>query len=85
VFLNGSETSAITPDGINASAVNFGTAQGGHNLLFNSSFELSDFVATSTTIEGTGGSTFAGGVGGWVLVTNTNGTLGATAITMAAL
>jgi hypothetical protein len=85
VYQNGSETSAITPDGINASAVNFGTAQGGHNLLFNSSFELSDFVATSTTIEGTGGSTFAGGVGGWVLVTNTNGTLGATAITMAAL
>lgn len=85
VYQNGAETSAITPDGINASAVNFGVSQGGHNLVFNSSFELADFVATSTSTIGTGGSTFAGGVGGWVLVTNTNGTLGATTITMAAL
>jgi hypothetical protein len=85
LYADGGPTSAITKDGINASAINFGTAQGGHNLVFNSSFELSAFIATSALTIGSGGSTFAGGVGGWVLVTNTNGTLGASTITMATL
>lgn len=36
---------AITPEGVNASAINFGSAPGGHNLILNSSFELADFVS----------------------------------------
>ena len=32
---------AITPDGIDASRITFGSAPGGHNLIRNSSFELS--------------------------------------------
>jgi hypothetical protein len=36
---------AITPEGINASAISFGNAPGGHNLILNSSFELADFVS----------------------------------------
>ena len=85
VYLDGAPTSAITVDGINASAVNFGTAAGGHNLVFNSSFELSQFIATSIITIGAGGSTFAGGVGGWVLVTSTNVTLGASTVTITTL
>ena len=41
--------SAVTPDGVNASAVTFGSAAGGHNLAINSSFELAAFVAASST------------------------------------
>lgn len=42
---------AITPEGINASAINFGSMPGGHNLVLNSSFELSGFaVAASTNV-----------------------------------
>lgn len=40
---------AVTPEGINASAINFGAAPGGHNLILNSSFELADFVAVGST------------------------------------
>jgi hypothetical protein len=40
---------AITPDGINATSINFGSAPGGHNLVLNSSFELSDFIAAPST------------------------------------
>ncbi len=40
---------AVTPEGINASAINFGTAPGGHNLILNSSYELADFVAVGST------------------------------------
>ena len=43
VYLAGSPTTAITPYGINASAINFGTLPGGHNILPNSSFELTDY------------------------------------------
>lgn len=39
---------AITPDGINASAINFGSVPGGHNLILNSSFELGEFVAAAS-------------------------------------
>lgn len=49
VYLDGVATSAITPDGINATAVNFGALPGGHNLLQNSSFELADFAAAAST------------------------------------
>jgi hypothetical protein len=38
---------AITPDGINASSINFGALPGGGNLVPNSSFELSGFVAVA--------------------------------------
>lgn len=85
VYLGGSPMTAINVNGIDASAINFGAAPGGHNLIFNSSFELSNFVAVSTSIIGTGGSTFAGGVGGWVSVVSTNATLAATTITMTLL
>lgn len=40
---------AITPEGINASAINFGSMPGGHNLVLNSSFELAGFVAAGST------------------------------------
>lgn len=49
VYLNGVAQAAITPDGINASAVTFGSLPGGHNLLQNSSFELADFAAAAST------------------------------------
>jgi hypothetical protein len=46
-------SSAITPDGINAAAINFGTAQGGQNVVLNPSFERAPFLqlqlATITT------------------------------------
>lgn len=41
---------AITPEGINATAVNFGALPGGHNLVLNSSFELADFVAAVSAV-----------------------------------
>jgi hypothetical protein len=41
---------AITPEGINASAINFGEMPGGHNLVLNSSFELADFAAAASTL-----------------------------------
>ena len=49
VYLAGVAQAAITPDGINASAVQFGTLPGGHNLLLNSGFELADFAAAPAT------------------------------------
>lgn len=42
-------STAITPEGINASAITFGQAEGGHNLLLNSSFELSGIVSAPGT------------------------------------
>jgi len=45
----GSFETAINADGINASAVRFGSAAGGHNLILNSSFELAGFVAAPST------------------------------------
>ena len=55
--------SAITPDGINASAINFGSAPGGHNLVLNSSFELADFVAAASTLTFTDATKWALAVG----------------------
>ena len=42
---------AITPDGIDATAIRRGVAPGGHNLIRNSSFELSGTVAVFPTIS----------------------------------
>lgn len=53
VYLDGSVQTAITPDGINASALTFGTLPGGHNLLLNSGFELADFAAAPSTYDWT--------------------------------
>jgi hypothetical protein len=41
---------AITPDGIDAAAVNFGSAHGGHNLVLNPSFELAAWLAQTTAL-----------------------------------
>jgi hypothetical protein len=56
------ETAALTPDGLNASAINFGTAPGGHNLILNSSFELSDFVSASSLFTFTDNTDWVAGV-----------------------
>lgn len=65
---------AITPDGIDASAITFGTAQGGNNLIPNSSYELS--VANSVPITKTHTDTTSGGTdpGNWsnTQTSNTN-------------
>lgn len=49
VYKAGQAVTAITPDGINASAINFGVLAGGHNLVRNSSFELTSFAAAPST------------------------------------
>lgn len=49
VYRNGTPQTAITPDGINASAIDFGVLPGGHNLIRNSSFELAAFGTTVPT------------------------------------
>ena len=53
--------SAVTADGINASAIRFGTASGGHNLVTNSSFELAAFGPVGSTAVFTDNS----GTPGW--------------------
>jgi hypothetical protein len=53
--------SAITPEGINASAINFGSSPGGHNLILNSSFELADFIAAPATLTFTDTATWETG------------------------
>lgn len=47
VYRNGVPTTAITPDGIDASAITFGSLPGGGNLIKNSSFELAGFSTTA--------------------------------------
>lgn len=71
-------TAAITPEGINASAINFGSIPGGHNLVLNSSFELADFVAAPSTFEFTDNTDWAAGARVTAL---DNITEGATALT----
>ena len=51
VYLHGVPQSAITPSGINATAINFGTLPGGMNLIKNSSFELAPFSASVPTAK----------------------------------
>ena len=48
VFRDGSPTVAITPDGINATAITLGALPGGNNIIPNSSFELVNFAAEAT-------------------------------------
>lgn len=50
VYKAGQAVTAITPDGINASAINFGVLAGGHNLIRNSSFELTSFAAAPSSV-----------------------------------
>lgn len=47
VYRNGQPVVAVTPDGINADAINFGALPGGQNLIRNSSFELAPFTLTT--------------------------------------
>jgi hypothetical protein len=47
VYRNGVPTTAITPDGIDASAITFGSLPGGGNLIKNSSFELAGFSTSA--------------------------------------
>ena len=51
VYLHGVPQSAITPSGINATAINFGTLAGGMNLVKNSSFELAPFSTSVPTAK----------------------------------
>lgn len=50
VFRDNIATVAITPDGINATAITLGALPGGNNIIPNSSFELVNF-ATAVTID----------------------------------
>jgi hypothetical protein len=50
VYKAGVATTAITPDGIDASAITFGELPGGHNVTKNSSFELAGFITVSTPV-----------------------------------
>jgi hypothetical protein len=49
VYRAGQAQTALTPDGINASAISFGTLAGGHNVIRNSSFELTSFGTVPST------------------------------------
>ena len=40
---------SLTPLGIDAASITFGSARGGHNLISNSSFEMGPFVSSVTT------------------------------------
>jgi hypothetical protein len=80
VYLDGVAQTAITPDGINATAINFGRLPGGMNLVKNSSFELAAFSANVPTAKTwTATADWTG-----TQQTNTNGTNGATAVTVTA-
>lgn len=47
VFRGGVPTTAITPEGINASAILFGQLPGGNNIILNSSFEMTEFSVSA--------------------------------------
>lgn len=47
IYQAGVAQTAVTPSGINASAINFGSLPGAHNVLRNSSFELAAFVTAA--------------------------------------
>lgn len=83
------DEAAFTPDGLNASAIRFGAAGGGHNLIFNSSYELADFVAASTLRVFTDNTTSGGSDPAWHANFRTtspdNLTEGATSLTAATL
>lgn len=80
VFQNGVEVAAITPDGVNASALTFGKLPGGHNLILNSSFELADFGSAPTVVSWTVSADWTG-----TAVSTANLTTGADSLTAASL
>lgn len=51
VYRNNVVVTAITPDGIDASAISFGRLSGGHNLIPNSSFEVGSFASETTVVD----------------------------------
>lgn len=53
VVSNGTTTTAITTDGIDASAINLGRLSGGHNLVPNSSFEVGAFSSETSASNST--------------------------------
>jgi hypothetical protein len=71
-------SSAITPDGINAAAINFGTAQGGQNVVLNPSFERAPFLQLQTALITT--------TADWTAdeTANDNRTIGSNSISVAA-
>lgn len=79
VYVDGVATTAINDSGINASALGFGSLPGGHNVILNSSFELSDFAAAPTTVTWTAAADWSS-----TNVSKTNLTEGAGALTMTA-
>lgn len=79
VYLHGVAQAAITPNGINATAVNFGALPGGHNLLQNSSFELADFAAAPSAAAWDVAADWTA-----TQVSNTNATNGANSVTQTA-
>lgn len=79
VFVDGVETVALNQDGLNASILSFGSLPGGHNIILNSSFELSGFAAVPTVVTWTLSADWTG-----TAVSSTNLTTGVGALTMAA-
>lgn len=79
VYQGGVAQSAITPAGVNASAINFGTLAGGHNLILNSSFELAAFAPAPSTKTWDLAADWTG-----TQVSNTNATNGANSVTQTA-
>lgn len=74
-------TAEIGPEGVTAESLRIGNLAGGHNLIKNSSFELGEFVAASTSVTFTNNS----GTPGWKAGNRTtapdNVTEGATELT----
>jgi hypothetical protein len=70
---------ALTPLGIDAASITFGSARGGHNLVQNSSFELGRFGAVATTFHEW---TVAADWDATRVGSDVNITVGATALTM---
>lgn len=70
---------SLTPLGIDAASITFGSARGGHNLVQNSSFELGRWGAAATTLRTW---TVAGDWNSTRLGSDTNITTGANDLTM---
>lgn len=51
VYNNGVAVTAITTEGIDASAINLGRLAGGHNLIPNSSFEIGAFSSETSVVN----------------------------------
>jgi hypothetical protein len=77
VFSDGVEVAAMTPAGLNATALAFGAIPGGQNLVYNSGFELYAFGAAAAQKTWTVAADWSG-----TAVSETNITEGAGALTM---